>query len=331
MKKIFCSISAAMTLLLFAALAGSVEWNIDETCKITIVYLPSDGQGVARTSVPGDPLMAPLLKNIPAYKPDIDNILYPNILGLGFPLPARRDAAQLKLYLKLYAWPPQLDPVLSSHRTFDDFLLYAVEGGERLYESSRNPSNIYVKYALIERADKVFSERQPFPAPSIPKQWDFDSSLPFSTIYVTPVNAVTQKAEADRARASARGVVAFHASLTKVYDKALRLLAASAEKKVFADFRRCPDSAADICAVRIYEVPGKPMALDNYRELPMPQDADNIFLSGLLLVKLTEYAANIPMPPGKIEQMPPGTKAFEANFRPVRSHMLEVASVFTRR
>lgn len=331
MKKIFLFAVAAIVLFQHPAYATDTGWNIDETFGFQIVYLPPEGHEIPLTSVSGDQFMEPLLKNIPAYRPDIDNIAYKNILGMGFPLPARSDASLFKLYLKLYAWPSQLDPVRSSHKIFDVFLLYGVKGGERLYESSRNPANVYVKYASIDRADRVFSDKQPFRAPRVPKQWEFDSYLPFSSIYVAPENTSREGTEADQARASARGVVAFHAALSDVYERALYLLAVTDEKKYYADFFRCPDCTDKICAVRIYEVPTKPLMFDNYRDLPMPQDADKVFLSGLLLVKLTEYVAGSPMPMRQIEKMRPGTKEFNSSFRTAWSHMLEVASVFSLR
>lgn len=331
MKKIFLFTVMAMALFQHPVYAGNAGWNIDEACKFQIVYLPFEGQNLSRAPSPGRQFMEPLLKNIPAYKPDIDNIVYKDILGMGFPLPARKDASLHKLYLKLYAWPSQLDPVRSSHKIFDDFLLYGIEGGERLYESSRNPANVYVKYALIDRSDKVFSDKQPFLTPEVPKQWEFDSCLPFSSIYVAPENISREGTEADQAKASALGVVAFHTALDRVYERYLYLLAVTDEKKYYADFCRCLDNTDRICALRIYEIPAKPLVFDNYRDLPMPQDARRVFLSGLLLVKLVEYAANSPVSIGEIEKMRPGMKAFSSRFRTVRSHMLEVASVFSVR
>ncbi len=327
---IFLAVAATM-FFQHSAYAGGTGWNIDETCRFQLVYLPPEGEGASLASAPGDRFMEPLLKNIPAYRPDIDNILYKNILGLGFPLPGREDASKLKLYLKLYEWPAPLDPVLSSHRIFDALLLYKVAGAERLYESSKNPANVYVKYASIDRANRAFTDRSPFRAPEVPKQWQFDSHLPFSSLYVTPEQIAREGTEADRARASARGVVAFHGSLARVYEASLSLLAATEEKRYFADFRRCPDSADGICAVRIYEVPVKPFVFDNFRDLPMPQDPDRVFLSGLLLVKLTDYVVDSPMTVKEMEKMRPGTKAFDTRFRAVWSHVFEVASVLDLR
>jgi len=331
MKKAIYFLVAAAILFHFSAQAEDAGWKIDETLKFQVVYLPARAETAPPAAAPDKQFMEPLLKNIPAFKPDIDNIVYANILGLGFPLPIRIEPAALKLYLKLYAWPAQLDPVRSSRKIFNDFLLYGVAGGERLYESSKNPANVFVKYALIDKADQDFSEGRPLSAPPVPKQWEFDSHLPFSSIYVTPENVSREGEEADRAKASAQGVVAFHESLGKLYESSLRLLYSTNEKRYFADFRRCPYSNDRICAIRIYEVPLKPMVFDNYRDLPMPQDAEKVFLSGLLLVKITDYDVKSPVAAEQLEKMPLGTKAFASKFHPVWSHMLEVASVLDLR
>lgn len=327
MQKIVYALIIAALFFPCSAQAEGAGWKVDETLKVQLVYLPCEAASVCPTAVADKQCMQPLLKNIPASQPDIDNIVYKNILGLGFPLPARTDASTLKLYLKLYAWPVQLDPARSSHKIFDDFLLYGIAGGERLYESSKHPGNVYVKYALIDRANKVFSDKHPFRAPVVPEQWVFDAHLPFSSIYVTPEHASHAGTEADQARASAQGVIALHAALGTVYEKLLHLLAVTDEKRFFADFRRCPDSDDKICGVRIYEVPRNPLVFANYRELPMPQDTHKVFLSGLLLVKLTDYAANAPMTRKDMEKIRPGTMAFDSRFHPVWSHMLEIGSV----
>jgi len=326
-KKNICLVVVAVMLFQCSAYARNLGWNIDKTLKFQLVYLADNERAI----LPANQMPEPLLKNIPAFKPDIDNIVYKNILELGFPLPARDNPAALKLYLKLYAWPEHLNSSRSSNRIFDAFMLNEVRGGSRLYKSSQNPANVYLKYALIESANNVYSENKPFCAPKMPVQCEFDASLPFSSIYVTPSNLSHRGAEADKALASAQGVVAFYAALSKVYERSLYLLAMTGEKKYFADFRRCSDNSDKICAVRIYEMPLKPMLFTNYRDLPMPQDVTKVFLSGLLLVKLTDYDAYSPISMELVKNMRPGTDLFDSNFHSVWSHMLEVGSVLDLR
>lgn len=331
MKRSVCFFVVAALLFQFASPVEGAGWKIDNTLKLHFVYLPAEDKTVSGASLPTRSFMKPWLKNIPAFAPDIDNIVYKNIFELGFPLPVREDAASLKLYLKLYEWPVQLSSLRSSKKIFDVFLLHGIPGGRRLYQSAKRPSNVLVKYASIEPAKRVFSEQQPFIAPEIPKQWEFDANVPFSSIYVSPNKISRRGNEADQARASAQGVVEFHAALSRLYEKSLHLLHASAEKRYFADFRRCSDKSGEICAVRIYEMPVVPLVFGNYRDLPMPQDAEKVFLSGLLLVKVTDYLAHSPIPFEQLKKMQPGTDAFKASFRADWSHMLEVGSVFDMR
>jgi len=331
MKRVAGFFVMAALLFQFAARAEGVGWKIDNTLKYHLVYLPAENKAVSDTSLATRSVMKPWLNNIPAFAPDIDNIVYKNILELGFPLPVNNDAASLKLYLKLYEWPAQLNSVRSSQMIFDAFLLHGLPGGRRLYQLVKNPSNIFVKYASIEPANRVFSEQQPFVAPGIPKQWEFDANVPFSSIYVSPDNISRKGNEADQAHASAQGVIEFHAALSRLYEKSLHLLHASAEKRYFADFRRCSDKSGEVCAVRIYEMPVVPLVFGNYRDLPMPQDAEKVFLSGLLLVKVTDYLAHSPIPFEQLKKIQPGTDAFKASFRAGWSHMLEVGSVFDMR
>ncbi len=331
MKKRIGWLAMAVALSGFALYSESYGWKIDETLKYQIVYLPSDTRPMS--TVPGDSIqvMKPLLKNIPAFKPDIGNIVYKNICGLGFSLPVRENASSLKLYLKIYAWPATLDPVRSSYKIFNDFLLYALPGGERLYASAKNRANTFVKYASIDSADREFSLKKSFEAPEVPSQWEFDCHTPFSSIYVKPNNESHKKSEIAQAKASAGGVIEFHAAISDLYEKSLRLLQVANGKKYFADFRLCPEKPEKICVVRIYEIPIEPLVFSNYRDLPMPQDADKIFLSGLLLVKLTDYAAVLPFPLKEMTNVYPGTKTFESGFHALWSHMLEVGSVLDMR
>ncbi|MBL7671293.1 MAG: hypothetical protein JNM39_12480 [Bdellovibrionaceae bacterium] len=88
---------------------------------------------------------------------------------------------------------------------------------------------------------------------------------------------------------------------------------------------RCVKNFSQVCGLTIYEVPKIPMIFSNYRELPMPQDPMNIFLSGLLLIKVTDYSVkNLVYDLGKLKTQ---QLKFE-EFKPMFSQIMEVGSVF---
>ncbi|MBI4860972.1 MAG: hypothetical protein HY815_12065 [Candidatus Riflebacteria bacterium] len=314
-----------------AAQSPSPGWKVDLPVRLQLVYLQDEtaAGGKVETTTP-----APLLGHIPAHEPDIKNIVYKEICGLGFPLPARKGADKLKLYLKLYEFPKHLDPVLSFRRIFDAFHLWKMPNGRLLYDPIASRDNLSVKVAYIGSATRTFDRKNPLPPPAIPvasgrigtlevtPQDAFDGALPFSSVYVNPADPGTPKTDDERAARSAGGVLAFHQELLETYQKFLSRV--SGDNHLFVQPLRCFDNIGQLCGLRVIEVPRKPIVLTNYRQAQMPQDPAKVFLTGLLLLKVTDYAARKPLGPGAPM---PGAKGFDSAFKPVYSHLLEVASV----
>lgn len=74
MKKSIYFLVAAAMLFYFSAQAEDAGWKIDEALKFQLVYLPARAETAPPAAASNKRLMEPLLKNIPAFKPDIDNI-----------------------------------------------------------------------------------------------------------------------------------------------------------------------------------------------------------------------------------------------------------------
>ncbi len=311
----------------FAANAVATGWKINRDLKFHLVYLPQT------EAVNASGQLSPALRNIPAYEPDITNIGYKDILQLGFPLPTRSAPEKLKLYLKLYEWPKSLDHVISAGKVLDTFHLRSMPGGSDLYAYVQNRSQVRLKFAAIDASDRAFSPAEPLAA-AVPKtQDDFDSSVPFSSIYVLPAKSTKASTESEKAAASATGVLAVHRAIIDLYSRILiRLGEETARDKVFfAGQRRCSDKPEELCGLRVFEVQKKPFVFPNYKDLPMPQDPKKVFLSGLLLVKMTDYAAKNPADRSRLTALVPGSADFASSFIPIWSHLLEVGSVFDLR
>ena len=94
--------------------------------------------------------------------------------------------------------------------------------------NQKNHKNIAVKFAVIDDKDHPrYSKNEPLPKFSLPKgnaaerQVDFDSSIPFSSIYLDPPIAPNELPHAKLASTSSTGVIAFHGSLMKLYEEVL--------------------------------------------------------------------------------------------------------------
>jgi hypothetical protein len=172
-----------------------------------------------------------------------------------------------------------------------------------------------------------FSVHQPMKVGAPASQFELDSSIPFSTIYVQPVKLQKVANEYERAQLSTKGVVAVHRHVINLYKKTFHQLGADDNSIYFSDLKRCTDKPEFFCGMRIYSVPKQPMVFKNYRELPMPQDPAHIFLSSLLLIKVMDYVAEKPIEGSVASKLNYGQAEFLTSFRQIWSHVLEVGSV----
>lgn len=320
--------------LMFAFLAFSIpafaappsDWKIDKRLKFHIAYLPS-----MQTSGTANEILIPALNHIPVFQPDITNIQYSVITSLGFPLPARENAEKLTLYLKLYQWPKGFDANVSSRRILDPFLLSQVPGGRELERYVSDRKNVLLKFASIDNSSREFSIRNALTAPLPKTQAEFDSSIPFSSIYVQLARTVRASSETEQVDISANGVRSIHKSLLNLYEKVFQDFGQDEKSLYFVEAKRCPSNPAQICGARIFSFPKAPLVFKNYKDLPMPQDPKNIFLSGLLLIKLTDYAAATSVTEKSFSLMVANQENFLTAFKPTWAHMLEVGSVFNRK
>lgn len=310
----------------FTNAAPTMGWKIDKDLKFHLVYLPP-----MTTSGDLKANLTPVLNHNPIFQPDISNIPYSAITALGFPLPSRKNAEELKLYLKLYQWPKNFDASVSSRKILDPFLLSQIPGGQEVERYISDSRNVLLKFASIDQANREFSIKEPLAVHLPNAQSEFDSSIPFSSIYVKPVRNHRMGIEKEQVEKSADGVRSIHQSLLSKYEKIFGGFGQDEKTVFFVDMKRCPLKPEDVCGVRVYSFPKSPLIFKNYLELPMPQDPKNVYLSGLLLIKLTDYAATNPTKESLLLSMNANQEGFLKSFKPIWSHMLEIGSVFHRR
>ena len=171
-------------------------------------------------------------------------------------------------------------------------------------------THLCVKLGLVAKKDRQFgaaapssvkgisSVRGPFPpfvvTLSSDSQARFNRRIPFYSLYLEPAAPATAgKSENERAAWSAGGVREFtHVLLDHYAHTLVEVAGARSEKyRYFVErpaFRKLKSGSASEYLV-VFKVPREPLVFDNWRELPMPQDPNTVFLSGLLLVHRTIY------------------------------------------
>ncbi|MBC7792177.1 MAG: hypothetical protein H7Z43_00585 [Clostridia bacterium] len=300
--------------LLALAFVAAPSWQVDPDYRTHLAYLAHDLSGsITETRT---------LANVPGYQPDITNIIYRDFRQLGMPVPARANEDQLKLYLKLLNWPAGLDSEISARKTFAPFLMFDIPGGEALEAFIAKPGNVILKLAVIDTINRAFTADRPLKATISKSRGAIEAMMPFSTIYVKPVQSVTAKTDSERARASTAGVIAVHRALLAAYEETFTKFGEDSTTVYFAELRHAKSESA-ITGARVFAIARQPLVFDTFRDLPMPQDPKNVFLSALLLVKLTDYAAPTPVTQVQLDDV--------LAWHEVWSHMLEVGSIYDRR
>ncbi len=284
---------------------AKLGWQIDNTIKYSCTYLEDERIQECKITDWEYPKPAPFS---PAFKADITNIQLSGILGLGFPLPTRADAEKYNCYLKLYHYPQCLNAKASADRVMNDYVLDKIPGADVLRKYIENPSNVYIKHAVIEESARAFGEADPFPSLKIPKstavykgcsipnQVLFDASIPFLSLYLEPTSAKPiGSSPAMQAQWSVQGMLAFYPQLLKTYrENLIEVTGPDSNSYYFIKPNYQVPQSAQMSQFTVLRVPKQPMVFSNFADLPMPQKPGKIFLTGLLLVYKTDYTSPEP-------------------------------------
>lgn len=255
-----------------------------------------------RPGSPTDPILSP------AWKADITNIALTGLQGLGFPIRDPQPEGKT-FYLKYFAYPAGLDAAASARRALLPLAALQTGGAHDLASLITSPRGVILKKGVIAPTGDPFTPANPYPQFRPPTgagaQEALDRSIPFATVYVhPPVGAAPRTLAGTPAAGSADGVVAFHRELLELLPRSFREIEGPDPMK-FRAFR--DDSEPGRTA--ILRIPREPLVFDNWRTLPMPQDPERIFLTGLLLVYRDVYEGE------------------PFRFAPLDSRLLEVGSV----
>ncbi|MFZ5812781.1 MAG: hypothetical protein ACOY4F_12105, partial [Thermodesulfobacteriota bacterium] len=309
-------------------------WRMDPELGVQLAFFRAMAPRPGRNFLAAPPVL--LTPQSTAHGPDITNIALSGILGLGFPLPTTRNPDADVFYLKLFTYPDSLDQVVSTGAVFADFLVDRLSEFPALRDFAAKSGNVRVKKGHIAPKGHSFTPQNPYPPLVVPRhsvrvggktlspqQW-FDASLPFSSIYLTPAEPEPAGLlEAARAAWSAGGVVAFHREILAFYARTLPELSGVDGAK-FRYFLASPGTVG-AGTVSILKIPREPFVFANYADLPMPQDPDTVFLSGLLLLYRTDYAAGPGAP--LLADVTVGSSIFRRHYAARKAHVFEVGSV----
>ncbi|MBK9322012.1 MAG: hypothetical protein IPM97_03470 [Bdellovibrionaceae bacterium] len=325
MGKLFLYLMTLLSLITNAAFAS--VWKIDEKMKFNFAFLPSKIAKTEKASA------KTILMNIPSYAPDITNIVYKSLLDLGFPIPPIEAPENHRFLIKLYSYPIELKGELSTHRALNPFYIALLPNGKSILKYGSDSKNLVVKHSVIDEVThSEYTSKSPLPEFSLikgsnqDKQNYFDGSIPYTTIYVKPEKSKRGLSERELAKYSADGVISFHQEILEAYRKLLVEIEPNEKNFRFLEAQVCPTSFDEICAVKLIEVAKAPLVFDNYKTLPMPHDPKKVFLTGLLLVKVSEFSIHI-----KIDNLELNLNTFLKTASLAHSQLLEVGSVLDLR
>jgi len=317
MKKLLMAIS-----LITVTISASAQlWQVNPQLKFQIASLPN--QQLSHLTGKNIVTLKPF-HFVKTYEPDITNINLAAFLKLGFDVPRPKNPKDYNLFLKLYHFPSVFQVTKTTYPLLKKFGLLKIN---TLKNYLSHPENVYIKVIYIAKSNTQFSKNNPYPGLTINTaqpniQQVFNQNIPFLTLDIQS----TQKApifhsQDAKARWTAQAVVYFHHDLIRSYQKTMVPI-------------KCTDSKYD-CFIQksqpdrlvILAVPKKPIIFNNWRGLPMPQDPQHIFLSGLLLVSRTVYKASL-IDHSRTTRLPPiNSPSFKAHFHPFKTTLLEVGSV----
>ena len=329
MKLIFAGIFLMAAMIAFGVdperIGVKPQWEINDVLKFQFCYLPDDNIPAARE------IVFPMAVFPSEYLPDISNINLANFLSLGFDVPAPKNSWEYNFYLKLYVFPDKVGSENITNNCIVDFGLNVSPYYNILKSYFNDRNNLIVKFAVIGKNNENFTKENPFPqfestdTPEFQKY--FENHVPFYSLYLTPSSEKKEhQSEAVAVNSSMEGVAAFHNELIAGYKKNFRELGGGKDSENYYFLNENYKNKGN--SIVVIQIPKKFMSFDNWKELPMPQDPKNVFLTSLLLVYSTEYIlkdnvsyrhnSNIP----KVR-----TEEFNKTFRKGKAKVLEVASV----
>lgn len=217
---------------------------------------------------------------------------------------------------------------MSSEKVLSRFLLTKLQNGDALQKYTAEAHNVIVKCGWINLASTNFST-QPFPQFLIPKsdaQDFFDSSLAFSSLYVVPDEDAKPGLPDDALiEHSRKGVSALWEELFEIYrHHASSEIETGDESSMFVvdgRYSHAADTVGKLSVIWLKQVE----VFNNVRDLPMPLNPGQDFLSSLLLVHSTDFiAANT-----DAGEAPADKDELARDWRPNLGshHVLEIASV----
>jgi hypothetical protein len=315
-------LSFTLNFYAFAATQENKLWNIDKFMQFQIAYLP-DKKIEVQCDICNT--QTPLLAPNNAF--DITNINLADFLNLGFDVQNTEDPKNYNLYLKLYKFPVLLNHMQTIAEFTKDFAIDKLPQANYIEKYITNRNNLQIKYALIDKSNAIFNEKNPIPQFKINYNNDFityfNSHIPFYSLYLVP-NQVKPKftSEDDIANFSTLGVTGFYHELLNGYRKNLMELSGDDNKYYYFTDK---NTASNAKILVVLKVPKTPLEFKNWRDLPMPQNPKSIFLTSLLLVYHTEYSVKDSTLPEKIP--PINSPAFQNLFAKTGTKVLEVGSV----
>lgn len=334
MKRKFVWLTLALLCLGIAPVSANTTsgWEVDRSIRFHYAYF--DSQEKERLGPFECPEIATFSR---PYLPDVTNIWLKGLKDLDFPVPERVNEEKSRFYLKFYQFPLSIDPQITMHRTLNDFLLFKMSGQDDIYAYVAKRENLWIKKGHIAADAFPFSRNQEFPPLRVSidsqkyhsSQELFDRALPFSSLYVKPSGSPPPHLTRDETAAwSTEGLIAFHRELQLLYEKNFIEIRGMDEEqyRYFASVAygiQRPGASRELTVIRL---PRRPMIFANYADLPMPQDPDRVFLSGLVLVHKSTYASRNAM--GVLSgTIAADGKEFQAANTETAAHMLEIGSV----
>ena len=262
--------------------------------------------------------------------PDITNINLADILHLGFDIENPRknkNPSNYNLYLKLYPFPSELDNTETINQFIDRYKSDLFPDAQYLKTYVFQKKNIIIKFAEIDKKNTVFTRdhhMERFLVTDTPGYAVyFNNHIPFYSLYLVTKGAKPHfSSNEDKANFSTQGVSAFYRELLNSYRHNLQELKGVDKKYYyFTDVKNLDKTRKLVLLI----LPKQPLEFKNWRDLPMPQDPNNIFLTSLLLIYHTEYNLKSGALPTKIPQI--DSPNFKKLFVKNNTKVLEIASV----